>query len=234
MGTSPFVGAGQFGVKSYVYYRHFYKNPRNITKIVLKAADLGISGIHALPYQPIFWSLKAAEKELGEKFTIIGTIGPDNPLEDLKNFHNFNTVALLLHGELADKRNQKVGELLNNIHDAGYLAGLATHSPSSTLSWLCNSDLDIDLVMVPFNRLGMFMDDTSEKIVELIKLLGKPVIGKKVLAAGRIQPRDALEFVLESGCIDFVALGVASEREAEETFGIAAELFSEFHAHNRI
>lgn len=134
-------------------------------------------------------------------------------MEDLRKFNEFNTVALLLHGELTDKRNLgKIDDLLSMIHAAGYLAGLATHRPFSTLNWLLKADLDIDLTMVPFNGLGMFMDAEPNEVAELIRRLGKPVIGKKILGAGRIEPKDAINFVIQSKCIDFIALDVASER----------------------
>ena len=94
------------------------------------------------------------------------------------------------------------------------------------MSWLLKTDLDMDLLMVPFNRLGMFMDANPVKVAEAIKKLGKPIIGKKVLAAGYLPPEDALTYVAQSGCIDIVALGVTSEEEAKETFTAAATAFS--------
>ncbi len=227
LGTSPFVGAGQFGSRAQFYYEHFYKKPKNIVKIVLKAVDLGVTGVQALPFRPVFRALKAVERELKERLTIVGTIGPDDPLSNIRDFQAFNTVAMLLHGEITDKRNSKrILELLNKVHAADCLAGLVTHKPLSILNWLLKTDLDIDLLMVPFNKLGMFMDADPVKVAEAIRRLGKPIIGKKVLAAGYLPPEDALTYVAQSGCIDIVALGVASEQEAKETFTAAAKAFS--------
>lgn len=227
LGTSPFIGAGQFGSRAQLYCEHFYQKPGNIVKIVLKAVDLGVMGVQALPFRPIFRALKAVEREVKERLTIVGTIGPDDPLSNIRDFQAFNTVAMLLHGEITDKRNSKrILELLNKVHAADCLAGLVTHNPLSTLNWLLKTDLDPDLLMVPFNKLGMFMDADPVKVAEPIKKLGKPIIGKKVLAAGYLPPEDALTYVAQSGCIDIVALGVASEQEAKETFTAAAIAFS--------
>jgi hypothetical protein len=227
LGTSPFVGAGQFGSRAHFYYEYFHRKPRNIVKIVLKAVDLGVTGVQALPFRPVFRALKAVERELKDRLTIVGTIGPDDPLSNIRNFQAFNTVAMLLHGEITDRRNSReISELLNKVHAANCLAGLVTHEPLSTLNWLPKTDLDVDLLMVPFNKLGMFMDADPAKVAEVIKRLGKPVIGKKVLAAGYLPPKDALSYVAQSRCIDMVALGVASEQEAKETFTVAAEAFS--------
>jgi len=227
LGSSPFIGAGQFGSKASFYYSHFYRNPKNIAKIILKAVDLGVTGVQAFPYRPIFSALKAVERELKEKLTIVATIGLNNPLNDIRDFKELNTVAMLLHAEITDKRDlRKISELLNRVHAVGSLAGLATHKPFSTLNWLLEADIDVDLLMLPFNKLGMFMDADSVRVAEAIERLGKPVIGKKILGAGHLPPQDALSYVARMGCIDIVALGIASEREAEETFTAAATAFS--------
>jgi len=227
LGTSPFIGGGQFGSRAKIYYEHFYKKPENIVKIILKAVDLGVTGVQALPFRPIFRALKTVERELKDRLTIVGTIGPDDPVRNIQDFQAFNTVAMLLHGEITDRRSSReILELLNKVHAAGCLAGLVTHEPLFTLKWLLKTDLDIDLLMVPFNKLGMFMDADPVKVAEAIKRLGKPVIGKKILAAGYISPQDALTYVAQSRCIDIVALGIASEQEEKETFTAAAAAFS--------
>ena len=227
LGTSPFIGAGQFGSRAEFYYRHFYEHPENILKIILKAVDLGVTGIQVLPYPRIFSALKAAERELGEKLTVVGTIGPEAPHDDIKDLQRFKTVAMLLHGQVTDGRNvREISKLLNEVHGANCFAGLVTHKPFSTLKWLEETELDIDLLMLPFNKLGMFMDANPTKIAEAIRKIHKPVIGKKVLAAGYLPPQDALTYVAKLGCIDIVAVSIASEKEAEETLTAAATAFS--------
>ena len=227
LGTSPFIGAGQFGRRAAFYRDHFYENPKNIVKIIYKAVDLGITGVQALPFRPIFGALKAVERELKERLTIVGTIGPGDPLRDIRNFQEFNTAAMLLHGEITDKRDsRRISELLNKVHAANVLAGLVTHEPLFTLNWLLESEVDVDLLMLPFNRLGMFMDADPLKVAEAIKRVSKPVIGKKILATGYLPPEDALTYVARFKCIDAVALGIASEQEAKETFAAAAKAFS--------
>lgn len=196
-------------------------------KIIFKAVDLGVMGVQVLPFRPIFGALKAVEREVKERLTIVGTIGPDDPISNISDFQRFNTVAMLLHGEITDSRDsRRISELLNSVHAAGCLAGLATHRPFSTLNWLLEAGLDIDLLMLSFNKLGMFMDADPVRVAEAIKRVGKPVIGKKVLAAGYLSPGEALTYVVQMGCVDLVALGVASEREVKETFAAAATAFS--------
>jgi len=227
LGTSPFIGSGQFGSRASLYYTHFYENPQNIVKVMCKAVDLGVRGVQVLPHRKLFGALRFVEREIGEKLTIVGSVGRHDPLGDIREFQRFKTVAMLLHGELTDKRDsKKISELLNQIHATNCLAGLATHKPLSTLNWLLKADLDVDLLMLPFNRLGMFMDAKPMEVAKAIKRVGKPIIGKKVLAAGQLSPKDALKYVAELGCVNVVALGVASEKEAEETFTVAVKAFS--------
>ncbi|MEM0232353.1 MAG: hypothetical protein QXG78_04545, partial [Candidatus Methanomethyliaceae archaeon] len=71
--------------------------------------------------------------------------------------------------------------------------------------------------------LGIFMDEKPEIIYELVKKLEKPIIGKKVLAAGKLNPYEALEYA--SKYLNIIALGIASEKEAIETFSIALKFF---------
>lgn len=227
LGTSPFIGAGQFGRKAVPYYTHFYENPQNIVKIICKSVDLGVMGIQVLPYRPVFDALKAAERELSERLTVVGTIGPEDPIGNIRDFQDFNTVAMLLHGQLTDERDsRKISELLNRVHENSCLAGLATHMPLSTSIWLKKTELDVDLIMLPFNKLGVFMDAEPVRVAEAIKRLGKPVIGKKILAAGQLQLEEAFTYIGQMGCVDIAALGIASEKEAEETFTAAASAFS--------
>ncbi len=227
LGTSPFIGSGQFGSRAAFYHERFYGHPENIVKIVLAAVDLGVTGVQVLPFPPIFNALEAVEREIKQRLTLVGTVGPDDPLGNIRDFQRFNTVAMLVHGQLTDKRDRKkISELLNEIHATNLLAGLATHEPFSTLKWLVKKNLDMDLLMLPFNRIGMFMDASPAKIAEAVRRFGKPVIGKKVLAAGYLSPKDALAYVGQVGCLDVVALGVASEEEVKETFTEAMNIFS--------
>jgi hypothetical protein len=55
---------------------------------------------------------------------------------------------------------------------------------------------------------------------EAIKRLGKPVIGKKILAAGHLQLEEAFTYIGQMGCVDIAALGM------EETFAAAVSAFS--------
>jgi len=226
LGTSPFIGAGQFGSRAEKYYKKF-QHVENIVKVVRVAVDFGVLGVQVLPSPKVFEAISWVEAEVKDKLTIVGTVGLHDAVEEIKRFSEFKTVALLIHGNITDRKNTKlVSELLNQIHASNRLAGLVSHRPYATLKWLQKTDLtaDVDLLMLPFNKLGMFMDAEPAVLAHEILHLNKPVIGKKTLAAGYLTPRDAFRFIAENKCITMVAVGVASVEEAKETFAAAASL----------
>lgn len=47
IGSSPFIGAGQFGNRSIDYYNTF-SDPENIAKLLITAADLGLPAVHII------------------------------------------------------------------------------------------------------------------------------------------------------------------------------------------
>ncbi len=227
LGTSPFLAAGQFGKRAIAYYQKF-QQPENIAEVMRAAIDFGVLGVQVLPAPKVFEAIRIVESEIGGKLTLIGTVGLHHALEEIKIFGEFNTVAMLLHGSLTDSKNVKlISELLNKIHASNCLAGLVSHHPLVMLRWLSKVDLsaDVDLLMLPFNKLGMFMDAEPALLAEEIMRIGKPVIAKKVLAAGYLSPKDAFRFIAQNKCISIVAVGIASVKEAKETFSTAITTF---------
>jgi len=152
--------------------------------------------------------------------------GPVEEEADIAVLQEFETASMLLHGELTDSKNtHMIRFLLDKIRETGSLAGLVTHRPLQTLSWLDKARLKFDMIMVPLNRAGLFMDADAGEIVKVLKHLGKPVIAKKTLAAGYPQPEEALRYVADLEYIEIVTIGIASQEKAEETFPVALECF---------
>ena len=85
-----------------------------------------------------------------------------------------------------------------------------------------------DIYMVPVNKLGYLMDcdtygsDERINLNQIIKSLDKTVIAKKVLAAGILKPQEAFDYLKTVEFADIVAIGIASEEEAQETFSLLA------------
>lgn len=62
--------------------------------------------------------------------------------------------------------------------------------------------------------------------IELLRKCKKKIIAKKVLAAGRIPPQSGLAYLKTLNIADGLTVGIASEKEMDQTFQTALELWS--------
>jgi len=230
LGTSPFVAAPQFGHRARLYQIDLYNNPDNIFKIIKKSFEMGITGIQVIPYPPVIEALQLAH-DVGISMDIIGTIRPEKEDEDFETFSDLNAISMLIHGVTTDAGDWDFIESnLLRIKDEGVIPGLVTHMPFQTTASLLKSPLlDLfDIYSVPVNKLGYLMDcdmygvDERSKLNGLLNEMNKIVIAKKVLAAGVLKPKEAFDYLKTVNFPDIVALGIASEAEAEETFKLLA------------
>ncbi|MEG3224208.1 MAG: hypothetical protein BME94_01460 [Methanobacteriales archaeon Met13] len=228
LGTSPFIGAVQFGHRARLYQLDLYSNPKNMLKIMRTSYDMGVQAIQLLPYPPVVEALKMAREE-GLKLEVLGTVRPEQELEDIQLLASLDAKAMLLNALITDKGDWDfIEENLVFIKDNGAVPGLATHRPFQTTEKLLESPVKdlFELYMIPVNRLGYLMDceqNLTEERTQLRKMilkLDKTIIAKKLLAAGIMTPEDAFEYLKTLDYVDMVALGIASEKEAQETFSI--------------
>jgi hypothetical protein len=83
--------------------------------------------------------------------------------------------------------------------------------------------------MTPLNKLGylmdteVFMEKERLEFSKLMHKMDKKVIINRTLAAGILPPEDAFEFLKTVDYADIITVGVASEKEAEETFTLLGE-----------
>ncbi len=222
LGTSPFLGAGQFGERAYDYLGRFYGKPERIAKIIDACWDLGVEGIQLIPESYIVEALKLWEKRTGNRMVVVSSIYNLQDMDRLLEM--FEHAGILLHASLADRHNRDlVASFVDHARERGVLGGLVSHVPYRTLLWASSSGIRIDVAMVPINKMGYMMDAPLSEIARVIKGLGCQIIAKKVLAAGRLPVREALEYVCGIDFIDSLAIGVSSVEEAIETFGLAKE-----------
>jgi len=225
LGTSPFISAGQFGERSRIYFERFYNNPQRIVEIIDKCHQIGIDAIQLLPEKYIIDAVELWESKTGKKLNIVSSIYDARQIEMLLG--KFNHSAVLLHGAIADRhRKSEVVGFIERIRDRGVLSGIVSHTPYRTLSWALKEGIELDVVMIPINKTGYMMDSDIQNIREIVENIGSRVIAKKVLAAGRIRPREAVEYISKLDFVDSIAIGVASVEEAEETFKIAIQTFN--------
>jgi hypothetical protein len=230
LGTSPFVAAPQFGHRARLYQIDLYNNPENIFKIIKKSFEMGITGIQVIPYPPVIEAITLAI-EAGISMDIIGTLRPEKENEDLKTFSDLDAVSMMIHGVTTDAGDWDFLESnLLKIKDEGAIPGLVTHMPFQTTVNLVESPLldMFDIYSVPVNKLGYLMDcdmyglEERTKLNDMLVKLNKTIIAKKVLAAGVLKPEEAFKYLKTVDFVDIVALGIASETEADETFNLLA------------
>ncbi|MGZ7107855.1 MAG: hypothetical protein ACXVHW_02695 [Methanobacterium sp.] len=230
LGTSPFIGAAQFGHRARLYQLDLYNQPENITKIIKKSYQLGITGIQLIPYEPVVQALKWAIND-GCNLDIVGTVRPQCEEEDILLLNELEASSMLIHGAVTDRLDYDfLARKLENISQTGAIAGLVTHRPFNTSKNLIKSPiLDLfDIYMVPVNKTGylmdtdVFMDKERAELRDLIKKVDKTIIAKKTMAAGILTPDDAFEYLKTVDYVDLMTVGIASEAEAEETFGLLA------------
>ena len=223
VGTSPIVGAGQFGTRAWMYYRIFHGHPERIAEIIVEAYRLGVRGVQPLPSRTVVEAVRMAEEACGGLKVVPSVLEAG----DVDVFSRFDLSAILIHGSVTDRRDEKtLRSLLRKCGETGVPVGFVTHKPKETLGWL-SERFDFDVVMVPINPAGRFMDWTVEEAAETLRRLGKFVIAKKALAAGSVPPSEAFRFLSQLGCVDSVAVGLASVEEVRETVAEALKYFRE-------
>lgn len=232
LGTSPFIGAAQFGHRARLYQLDLYNQPENIVKVIKKSYKMGVKGMQLIPYPPVVEAVNNARNE-GCDLSIMGTVRPGEESHDISLLSGMDADAILLHGSITDTCNwDTIAAHLKSIDDEGCIAGLATHQPFRTTKKLLKSDvLDLfDLYMIPLNKLGylmdidVFMEKERSEFSSLINSVDKKVIVKKTLAAGILTPEDAFKFLKTVNYADMITVGIAYEVEAEETFNILADI----------
>ena len=226
MGTSPSIGAAHFGHRARLYLLDLYRNPEAIAQIMARSYQMGVRGIQLIPHPPVVEALQIA-RDQGFPLDIIATIRPESEKEDINLLSELDASAMLVDPEITDQRDWNlIGEKLDAIKDTGSLPGIITQYPFKTTMELLESPLinDFKLYMVPLNRLGYLMDcdtygpDERAQFREIIEKLDKTIIAMHVLAAGIMTPDDAFDYLKTTDFVDMVAVGIASEKEAEESF----------------
>jgi hypothetical protein len=228
LGTAPFIGMPYFGHRSRLYQLDFYSNPENILKVIKKSYDTGVRAIQLIPEEPVVKALNLALDE-GLKLDIGGTVRKENLKEDIKLLSDLKASMMLLDEWVTDKSEMSfIEESLNRINDENVISGLITALPKETTPKLIDSDIKnlFDVYMVPVNKLGYMMDydafmkEERAQLAKLLEKLDKVIMANKILAVGILNPQEALEFLKTLDYVDMVSIGVASEKEAEETFSL--------------
>ncbi len=226
-GTSPFFGAGQFRDRAMSYYRQFYLNPQNITRLYGRAISQGLNSIH-VPSDPVIVEaiIRAVEQSGVESF-VLATVEAENLQQQLRLCERVGADSIITHGSYTDSVVEGLGEVLRKIKERfnGLPTGIATHSPGDVVPRVLGLR-EVDIILAPINLKGDFMEPDVESTLDAIaesRKRGKRVIAMKSLAAGLLTPMEAFNYLADK--VDGVAVGITSIQELDEVFEAASRNF---------
>lgn len=215
LGSSPFCGAGQFGEKSVLYYRKFFQQPENITRLIVKMCNTGYPTAHLLAYTPIASAAEEAYKQLGYRFPVMVTFMPEDPQPQWEWIDKLDTAVAFMHAFETDQLNLKVlKDFARQCRKRGIVPGVSTHNGGRTIPVLDESGIDVSIYLCPFNKTGLHVHPSLDGTLEAITNTPKTVVGMKILSCGNLCPAEAFEYSLPY--VDAITVGMVTEREIEE------------------
>ena len=226
VGTSPFLGASQFGKNARVYRRKFLNNAKAVLEILEASYEVGGRGIELIPAGKVSEAAKIMV-ETHNDFVITGSTFPGaDPL--INELSDLGAKIVFAHGMVADKKDKKLEILIDDIKSRGIIPGIAAHNPVSTLEYTFENIPSVKTFLIPFNARGYLMGNQKEleKLVDSHK--NHYFIGMKTLAAGKLDPNKAYDYVSKHN-ICCATIGVISIEEARESTEIALNCLQKSH-----
>ena len=147
--------------------------------------------------------------------------------ENLQKFSDYEVEYMEPGSEtdfLALCRIDLLEELVDRTRELGYKILLGSHHLGSTADMIKGKIKGHDGFVTPVNKIGLMMFPLQRKAEEAIKEVrkdGKLIIAVKPFAGGRIEPKEALEYVFNKMKVDSCMIGVGSVEEAEFDIKIA-------------
>jgi len=227
IGSSPFLGAGQFGRKAHDYYQRFFLQPDNIARMVALAMQRGIAGVQAVAYPPVILGVQGSAARVGVAPWCCVTVGLGDMWGELRACDVLAPAAVAMHGSYTDRNLEGALAALERIGSShpGVLTGLATHRPGLLLPQLQPVPEPLKLLLCPVNPSGYMMEPDPQRVIDELARLraaGVRVVAMKPLAAGAVPPARALPYIARH--CDAVAVGITDEAELDELCQVAREI----------
>ena len=247
LGNAPFLADAHFGHRARLYNLDLLRNPNNVSKIIEKSYECGVRSINLANNENLLKAFKMACED-GVEMKAVSTIGKTDVdyvfpnyeqarieatwKEDIEILSQFDNSMMLVDEFLIDAYDWNfITEILDAIDDAGIPSGIITSFPFKTSEKLIDSPILedkslFDFYMIPVNKLGYMMDvsdfraDKQDELKAMLDEINKKVIINKILAVGIQRPEEAFNFLHTLDFAEMVSIGIASEREAEESFRI--------------
>lgn len=214
VGTSTFIGAGQFGKNARIYRKRFLNNPDEILGVLEACYLVGGRGIEVIPAGKIPKAVRIFD-ETHDDFVVTGSTfpGPDPMIDELLEM---NAQIIFVHASVSDQKNERLLQILEEVSSHGVIPGIAVHNPVSTLNYAFEKLPEIKTFLVPFNAKGIFMGNQKE-VENLVDSHGDcAFMGMKTLGAGKIDPETAYKYISNHN-ICCAAIGMVNLEEVNIT-----------------
>ncbi|MGQ9523896.1 MAG: hypothetical protein ACUVTZ_03555 [Armatimonadota bacterium] len=200
LGSNPFFGFSHQTPALDEEMKAYHTDER-IMQVLDEAAKHGITAVAAPPYER--WiSLFRKYLDSGGKLRIWiaqPDTDPDHMLQAIDESANGGAKAIFIQGGRVDEQFQNDPQLftlrrwLEAIRKHGLPAGMASHRPDVHLA-AEKLGLPTDFYFQCFFQPDTYRMEDRDKAVAAIKQIRKPVVGYKILAAGRIPPEEGFAF----------------------------------------
>ncbi len=207
IGGNPFSGFSHQSPERDQEMLDYYTVAR-IKETLARAEEVGINTTVLRSDRHIHRMLREYYNEGGEIQWIAQIPGDrfsDDLRVDARKAVDAGAVAGYLHGGLldgfyAERDADGFAELVEALRETGMPVGTAGHAPEAHL-WAHESGFDLDFHVVCFYNCGSLHDGRGDKFresdpppaIEAIQQIDRPCIGYKIMAAGRVDPREAFE-----------------------------------------
>ncbi len=224
------------------YYMHKFKDIKKVVEIMLfLAQEHGVDACISSPRDSVYAAIQAVKKETGRPYHWICTpstrltakgIQPDIS-KQIQWCADHEVSVCAPHRDYTDKALDKVAftiegypEIAARVRDLKMIPGLSTHC-IGTIKAVDDNKYDAPVIIHPHNKIGFESDGEPDTISRRIKETRLQVINIKPMAAGRIRPRDGLEWCLQRiKPVDFLAVGFGDIKFAREDVDIVEELMN--------
>lgn len=229
LGTSPFIGAGQFGPRASKWFHLFFHNVDAMAELMAAGCHIAPpGGVHVIAYPTIIAATRKVQKT--HELIVTASLTADDPLESLDRLSSLDATVIFLHGTLVDQavRNSNSAILLpliEQIRSSGALPGLASHKPIALLEWLSIHKLPEPFgLLLPINQTGWGVDGPVDKLLSLMQNREQPVMAMKPLAAGTLLPDNAFSWLAEHKEISAITAGAVSIEQIQENLELIKRL----------
>jgi hypothetical protein len=256
-GTNQFVGishvyGGFYRIKdpglihrsplSTFYYMNKFKDVEKIAEIMLfLAREHGVNACISSPRDSIHEAIQAVRKETGAPYHWICTPStrltakaiPADVYKQIQWCADHGVSVCAPHRDYTDKALDKATftikgyhEISARIRDLKMVPGLSTHF-IETIKAVEDNKYDAPVIVQPHNKIGFESNTDPATLSRRIQETKLQVINIKPMAAGRIKPREGLEWCLQRiKPVDFLAVGFGDVKFAREDVDIVEKIMN--------